>query len=226
MFRRKWTGRKAAAHLVHHLLGLAVADPETSGLVVCAVWTWDQLSESPWARKPGLQIQLLTGCMIQGSYGHGEDVGLWCDSKQVSFHMRWRSFFNYYLLSCFIKHLIFTLNHKVSICGSNTTTYPTRCWRCDKESPATGRTPLPSRSSRPTSPTTCRHAARRKQTARSTNRTTELYGSAVITLSTLVYVCISLLWPSQTGAPWRCRGCPGRGSPLPVWSRWRSRRSG
>lgn len=55
-------------HLVHHLLGLTVADAEASGLVVSAVRTGYQLPESTRAWEPRLQVQLLTGCVIQGTW--------------------------------------------------------------------------------------------------------------------------------------------------------------
>lgn len=55
---------EATAHLVHHLLGLSVANAEPSSLVIGAVGAGDQLSEGSRTREPGLQVQLLTGCMI------------------------------------------------------------------------------------------------------------------------------------------------------------------
>lgn len=51
-------------HLVHHLFGLSIANAQASGLVIGAVGAGDQLSKGPRAREPGLQVQLLTGCMI------------------------------------------------------------------------------------------------------------------------------------------------------------------
>ena len=55
-------------HLVHHLLGLPEADAEAAGLVVQAVGARHQLPEGGRARKPGLQVQLLTGCVVQGTW--------------------------------------------------------------------------------------------------------------------------------------------------------------
>lgn len=57
------------SYLVHHLLGLAVANAEASGLVVSAVGAGDQLSEGRGTGEPGLQVQLLTGRMVQGPWG-------------------------------------------------------------------------------------------------------------------------------------------------------------
>lgn len=54
-----------APYLVHHLLGLPISDSEAASLVVCAVRTGDQLTEGSRARKPGLQVKLLTGSVIQ-----------------------------------------------------------------------------------------------------------------------------------------------------------------
>lgn len=55
-------------HLVHHLLGLAIADAQAPGLVVCAVGTGDELAEGARAGEPGLQIQLFAGRMVQGAW--------------------------------------------------------------------------------------------------------------------------------------------------------------
>lgn len=58
-------------HLVHHLLGLAVADAQASRLVVGAVGAGDELPEGAGAGEPGLQVQLLTGRVVEGAWERG-----------------------------------------------------------------------------------------------------------------------------------------------------------
>lgn len=124
-------------------------------------------------------------------------------------------------------------------------TYRRQCWRCDTEFPETDRTPLLSQSFHQTSAMICHHVERRRQTAQSMTKQKQTKLSVcykpsslnlinpVLYKQTLVlFVHVSSwnlwnpIWPSQTGAPWRCRECPCHESQLPVWSRWRSRRSG
>lgn len=125
-------------------------------------------------------------------------------------------------------------------------TYLRQCWRCGREFQVTCRTPLPSRSSRQTSPMIYRHVGRHRQTARSTKRSDSKDDVVIRSIISFykhtkqkrfrLFKCCILCTakintesnssPSQTGALGRSRGCPGHGSPLPVWSMWRSRRSG
>lgn len=56
-----------ADYLVHHLLGLPISDSEPASLVICAIRTGNQLTEGTRAWEPGLQVELLTGSMIQGA---------------------------------------------------------------------------------------------------------------------------------------------------------------
>lgn len=57
-----------AHYLVHHLLGLPITDSEPASLVIRAIGTGDQLTEGARAWKPGLQVELLTGSMIQRAW--------------------------------------------------------------------------------------------------------------------------------------------------------------
>ncbi|KAF3860034.1 hypothetical protein F7725_000289 [Dissostichus mawsoni] len=59
---------RVVAHMVaFSMCTYSASDAEAPGLVVEAVGAGDQLSEGPGAREPGLQVQLLTGSVVQGA---------------------------------------------------------------------------------------------------------------------------------------------------------------
>ena len=57
------TTNKKLVYLCTHFLCLSKANLQSSCLVICAIWTWHQFTESSTAWKPSLQI-ILHGCCI------------------------------------------------------------------------------------------------------------------------------------------------------------------